>query len=290
MIIGNTITKTLVSNTLVEQIEPWRNKSYDLREEAEYNNKIYRSTKSDNTQEVTNPLYWHYLRPSNTMAWSDEYPSTVSTSSQDIELVFENVWDATFIAFGNMIGTEIMLRIEEDEKVVLIERIPLLSYEEPQDAWEMEYSWGEVEQLYDYLYTIEQMYADARVTIRVTARDGMAQIGILQIGQKTKIGCTYAKVVHERTPLASFVTIENKRHILGGEGWSEKSFTLWFDDEWSLYSAIKKLEKLTAKSNLFIGDDTGNRQEYTIFGIMEGFSFDLESREASFSVYSLDAT
>jgi len=292
VVIGKNITLNPTTNTIpVDSVTDWDNgHTYSIRDEVKYNDKTWKSTADDNTGNAPSPasLKWKYIRPSNRVAWNDELPSTASVSDSDITLVFEGISDAHYIAFGNMIGTELHIKIEEGDDTVVDEVISLIEYNEPQNAWEIEYLWEEQRQLEDYFYLIPQLYFDAKYTITIRAKENKAQLGMLKIGQKRQFGCTRIDMNRETSPIKEKKRIDGILQDVGGESWIRMDYSIWISPKENLHYIYKDFARLQGKSTIFIGDDTGEKLELSIFGLLDKNSSPPIERIINFSVFSKD--
>jgi len=292
MVIGKNITLNPTTNTIpADSVADWDSgHTYNVGDEVKHNNKIWKSTADDNTGNApsTTSLKWKYVRPANKVAWSDELPSTMSTSDSDITLVFEGISDAHYIAFGNMIGVELHIKIEEGDDTVVDEIIPLIEYNEPQNAWEMEYLWEEQRQLEDYFYSVSQLYFNAKYTITIIAKDNKAQLGMLKIGQKRQFGCTLTDINRETSPIQELKRIDGILQPIGGESWVRMDYNIWINQKENLHSIYKDFARLQGKSTIFLGDDIGDKMEFAIWGLLDKNSSDPYNRTINFSVFSKD--
>ncbi len=273
------ITQTWVSGTL-----------YQPEDEVSWNGRVWISTKADNTDEPsTNVLTWTDDRPTNSTAFYDEYPATYSENNGIVEIVYEHVNDANMIMLSNIYGTDLKIMIEENGEIKVDETIPLSSYYEPLDWWEYYYKFKDAEFLTDYIYNIERLYFDAKITIKITPRaDGIVKIGMVKIGQAEAIACTLAEVSLDRNPSLDLKYFNGKLKPIGGEGWTKINFKVWFSDDGSLKPFLNDLLKNDGKVTGFIGDDTGELLEYSIIGMYNGYAIDYVNRTSTLAVYAVD--
>jgi len=294
MVIGKNITLNPITNTIpVDSVTDWDSgHTYNVGDEAKYNDRVWKSTADDNIGNTPSPtsLKWKYVRPANKVAWNDELPSTVSTSDSDITLIFEGISDAHYIAFGNMIGTELYIKVEEGDNIIVEENIPLIDYDEPQNAWEMEYLWGTKRQLEDYFYNLPNLPSfNAKYTITIKARDNQCQLGFLKIGQKRQFGCTLTNINRETSPIKEKKRIDGILQDVGGDSWIRMDYNIWIQPNEDLYLVYKYFAEMQGKSTIFLGDDTGDKMEFAIWGLLDKNRSSPYDRTIEFSVFSKDA-
>lgn len=265
-----------------------RDPPYAEGEKVVYQKQIYESVSADNSANPTDSLRWVYVAPSNRWAWEDEFSTTYSVSSTDIVLEFENINDASVLVFSGVLGESIFIDIFEENELVSSENISLVEYREPMDIWEYYFRFGKSYQRTEYIYKINNFYFNARIKIRITPKEGESRLGFFRIGQLINVGCTQAQVQIYKNPLVELKRVQGKLLPIGGEGWKEKRFKLRFNRSIDLEQAIQDLDSGDGKFSVFIGDDTGERQEYSIMGAYNGYTLDVYTRTVEISIYAVD--
>jgi len=263
---------------------------YALEVIVKYENKIYKSAKDNNKDLPTDVLSWQYQRPTNEIAWSDSFPTTVSTSTTDTVLEFDHVFDYSALVFGNMIGTDLHIEVQkQDNSYILDKTVSLNDYNEP-STWDGYYiDFGDTHQKTEHIEMIDSVEVDVKIKITITSKNGKTQLGLFQIGTFIDIGCTAWDVSIERSPSAKIIEDNGTKKVIGWDSaWRKTSYTLYFIQGQDFYEELKKMDRENTKTGVFLGDDTGERYEFATIGFYDGYQAHPSDKTISIDVYSID--
>jgi hypothetical protein len=278
------------STNLTETVQVWDSgTTYQLYDEVLYNDRIYISAKADNTDNPTKVLTsWKDDRPANYVAQYDNYPTTDAENNDDITLVYEHIPNIEIIALANMWGTELKIKVENSNGVILDKAILLEQTKDTSNWWEYYFLPLEKYQTKDWIEDVATIEHDLTVTITITKKDSIAKLGLIAIGVSRKLAdCILTNFTIEQNPPLEIKRIDNKIVKFGGDnGWKKYSYQLFFKTP-NIYN-IKDLDEFSGKATLFIGDVVDKARLYSCLGVYTGYHFNPKDHTATLEVYSID--
>jgi hypothetical protein len=272
--------------------EDWvEGQSYDFEARVVYQDGVYVSGKDGNTAIPTDTLSWIFEKPSNRTGLYDNYPTTISKSTQEIVLKYENLNIISMLILSNIVGSTLYITLKKSNGDIVLEReVDLVEYREPTDYWQYCFLFGETTTIKDWIEQIETVEIGLSLEIKIVPNgEGVASIGFLAVGRLVRIGCTHTGLTIDKQPIIEVVRDSSGRLIqFGGSGWKKYNFTLSYNSSQELYESMKDFDEKDGELTIFIGDDIGEILIYTVIGVYMGYSIDVVKGTLAFSVFTVD--
>ena len=280
------------SSTTLADIETTYNASttYGVGDKVSYNARTWKSTADSNVENepADGSLKWFDENPTNSTAWADDFPTTMSENNGDIVLVFENLSPFSYISIANMYGEQLKIKVEEANGTILLDKtIDIFEAFDPADHAEYWSVFKDAKLKKNHFEKIDFFNIGTKVTITITAKDDQASLGFLAVGGGVNLGCTYAELTVSRDDdLEVFEKNNGEKVIIGGKGWRTANYKLSFHEIERLKDAEELLDELLGVTTLFIGADTN--ESYISLGFYQSWEMNVPEKTVTFSVYSSD--
>ena len=279
------------STTLMDVVSPWSSSAtYATGDEVSYENNKYKSTKDGNTDNINVELAWFRTAPTNSSAWSDDFPTTVSEKNGNIVLIFEDIPQISKISLANMYGENLIIQIKNGlGEVIFSETTPIFKEVYPLDYFEYWNIFEEPKLMKNYIKDLNIVDFGLKVTITITAKNGKSSLGFLAIGKNISLGCMIENITRKRDDnLEVFENGFGQKTVIGGKGWRSVDYQLWFNREYNQNEIEDILDNQIGKTTLWVGDDNAKDLIYSTLGFINSYSHNVVDRTISLTVYSSD--
>lgn len=281
----------LTSTSLVDVYPTYSTTTtYSVGDKVSHVGRTWKSTADNNldNEPVVGSLAWFDENPTNSTAWADNFPTTVSEKDGDIVLVFENMSPFLYIAAANMYGEELKIKVEEVDGVTLLDKtIDIFEEFNPADHADYWSVFTEPKRKKNHLEVINFFNIGTKVTVTITAKDGKASLGFLAIGVGADLGCTYAELTVSRDGDLEVLEKSNgEKVIIGGKGWRTSKYKLSFHSLNRLRDAEDLLDELLGSTTAFIGSQED--ESYNSLGFYQSWEMNVPEKHVTFTVYSSD--
>lgn len=213
----NPIDLLTSSNIQEDSVDLWDGAvTYSIKDEARFGSKIWVSVADNNigNTPLNGSLKWVYDRPDNSTAWSDDYPSTISTNDgDDLVLEFEKVDFMKLLVVDEVYGESVRIELIDNYsgEHTYDETIPLVEVEEPQNYYEIRYMWSKPYYGNSVFKTIGKAEYNQKLRVTVAKRDSKASLGFLDFGEDFTLGCRKINAVSFKNEAqGDFVYFRNK--------------------------------------------------------------------------------